>query len=318
MKKLLSLLTIIPLTSCVQNALVLNTEIFCFGTFVDVTLNQGNKTNISEIETLVNYYDSFSDSFYERSIANVYTLNHTNEPVQVCSELYDVLSKAKEAKNNGGTYFEPLAGSLSNLWKEALEDDVIPSDINIQEELTKLENSSIDLLAENQIRRNGEAELDLGGIAKGYMVDAVKEYLVSKDIKNYLINAGRSSILVGEKKSVSNGLYRVGLSKEYPNHHIKVKNCFISTSGTSVQGKTIGGVKYSHIINPFNGSAINNYDEVVVVSESGWIGDVLSTSMMMNTIDEIKAIETAQNVKTIVIKDHQLVYCNQDLKVYKN
>ena len=97
-----------------------------------------------------------------------------------------------------------------------------------------------------------------------------------------------------------------------------MKNCVISTSGSSEQGKTIEGVKYSHIINPITGNAVNNYDSIIVVSEDGYLGDALSTSMMFNTIEEIKAIEQTQNVKVIVIKDHQLLYRNEDLQVYKN
>ena len=319
MKKISSLLTIIPLTSCVQNVLVLNTEIFCFDTMIDVTLNQGKNQNLDDIEELFNYYDSISDSYHQRSEENIHTINKTNEPVDVSSELYALLQCSFTVKDSGATYFNPLIGSLSEKWKEALDENRVLSESVISEELVKISSSSLDFLDNNQVRRNGDAQIDLGGIAKGYSLDIVKNYLKDNNIKNYLINAGSSSILVGEKKSANNGLYRIGLpKKEYPNHHIKVKNCVISTSGSSEQGKTIERVKYSHIINPITGNAVNNYDSIIVVSEDGYLGDALSTSMMFNTIEEIKAVEQAQNVKVIVIKDHQLLYRNEDLQVYKN
>ena len=56
-----------------------------------------------------------------------------------------------------------------------------------------------------------------------------------------------------------------------------------------------------------------NYDSVIVISDEGYLGDALSTSMMMNTLDEIKEIETSQNVKTIVIKDGQILYSHSDI-----
>ena len=101
------------------------------------------------------------------------------------------------------------------------------------------------------------------------------------------------------------------------NTYIKLKDCFISTSSKAVQGVKIGDTTYSHIINPFTGSAINENDAVIVVSSSGALGDALSTSMMMNTVEEIKEIEASQNVKCIVINNKQVIYCNEGLELFR-
>ena len=77
----------------------------------------------------------------------------------------------------------------------------------------------------------------------------------------------------------------------------------------------IGGVTYSHIINPYTGNAINNYDAVLVVGDCGYLIDVLSTSMMFNTLDEIKAIEESLSVKTILIKNNKVVYSHPELEI---
>ena len=127
------------------------------------------------------------------------------------------------------------------------------------------------------------------------------------------MNAGNSSILLGEKPS-DDGYYLIGLN-DLDGARIKAKNCFISTSSTSVQGKTINGVTYSHIITPETGSAINEHDAVIVVSEEGWLGDVLSTSMMCDSISQIQAIEKARKVKTIVIRNNKIEYSHPDIEV---
>ena len=95
-----------------------------------------------------------------------------------------------------------------------------------------------------------------------------------------------------------------------------MKNCFVSSSSVSEQGVEINNVTYSHIINPVTGSAVNENDAVIVVSDYGYYGDAMSTSLMMNTIDEIKAIEKEHNIKTIVIKNNAISYCNEGLEVY--
>ena len=117
--------------------------------------------------------------------------------------------------------------------------------------------------------------------------------------------AGNSSLLLGEKAS-DNGYFSVGI-KELNNVYFDAKNCVISTSGNTEQGK--------HIVNPFTGQLANQYDMVIVISEEGALGDALSTSMMMNTIDEIKELETSLNVKTIVIKNKSILYKNSGIGV---
>ena len=59
---------------------------------------------------------------------------------------------------------------------------------------------------------------------------------------------------------------------------------------------------------PSNGSAININDAVIVVTQSGYLGDALSTSMMNNTIEEIELLESTLNIKTIVIKNKAIIH----------
>ena len=191
------------------------------------------------------------------------------------------------------------------------------SEITIASELSKMNSTSLVFKENNVVQRVGEATIDLGGIAKGYALDKVQEYLASQNEKHYLVNAGYSSILLGEKDT-DNGYFTVGIdSRIIPNSYLKLKNCFVSTSSITEQGVKISeeGPTYSHIINPVTGSAINKHDAVIVVSSKGYIGDVLSTSMMNNEIDEIKAIEASQNVKCIVIDNKEVTYINIELEV---
>ena len=314
--KFLTLLTIPFISSCSINhgpAFYSRTIPYVFNAFVDILLYEGSNQNLDDLEDMMTSLDILTDNYKSRPKNNVYTINNSSDDVLVDSSLYDLIKKAKEVKNLGATYFNPLLGSLNKKWKEALEkSEVLDSEV-INTELEKINNSSIELKDNYYVYKSGDAEIDLGGIAKGYATDLAYDYLKKAGINKYMINTGRSSVLLGESNE-SDGYFRVNF-EEYPNIKFRAKNCFISTSGNAVQGKEIGGVKYSHIINPITGSAINNYDCVVVLSNVGYLGDALSTSMMFNTIDEIKEIETNQKVKCIVIKDSQIQYINSWIEV---
>ena len=312
-KKLLLLVSLIPLISCSKNTMI-ESRVFYFDTLVDIKLYDGNQSDMKFVKQVLQSADEVADRYHQRSVNNVYTINQTNEAVTVNEILYNLLFTAYNVENECANYFNPLCGSLSDLWKDSLSLNEIPSDEDIASEVNKINNSSLLFSDGDHIQKVGDATIDLGGIAKGFALDWVKNYLVNTNIKKYLVNAGSSSILLG-KKNTDDGYFNVGIS-DLKNSYLKVKDCFVSTSSKSVQGVTIDGVKYSHIVNPTNGSAVNLNDAVIVISSQGYLGDALSTSMMMNTVEEIQAIEQSIGVKTIVIRNGQSVYTHPEIKVY--
>ena len=314
MKKVIlpSILLIVSLVGCTSGETVFQRKTYCFGTAVVSKLYDGRNEYLDHIEQILRTYDKVSD-YHLRDAQNIYDLNHIEgKSITITSEeLYDLLVTSFALKDEL-QYFDPLIGSLSDKWKESLAKKEVLSEEVIKEELDKIANTTV-IINNHQFTKEGKAEIDLGGIAKGYVLDIVHDYLDDKQIKNYLIDAGSSSILLGEKKT-KDGFFNISL-KDIPSTYMKVKNCVVSTSGTSEQGVLINGVTYSHIINPYTGSAINNYDEVIVISSDGAFGDALSTSMMFNTLDEIKELETKYDVKTLVIKDKKVIYKNEGIEL---
>lgn len=306
---LLGFLSIL-LTSCSKNVTNIVSEFFCFDTYVSIKIYEG--CDVTKIEDIFARYNKLSDNYHSSDITNVYSINQTNEQITVTEDLYDLLETSFTMSEKAG-YFNPLCGSLSKKWKDALADKTILSDDVIASELIKMNSSKLFFLDNNVIQREGEAEIDLGGIAKGYSLDTVKKYFDDNNIHQYLINAGSSSVLLGEKNT-KDGLFNVGL-KDVKNAYFKAKNCFVSTSSISEQSEVIDGVTYSHIVNPVNGRAISKNDAVVVFSDNGALGDALSTSMMNNTVEEIKNIENELGVKTIIINNGQITYSNSSIEV---
>ena len=322
--RILPLLLVASLTAC--NNLIEKTGTgYYFYTEVSYTFySKSNKTKAEdEIKKICQEIDNYSDSYQKRTMTNVYDLNQTNVITQIDKGLYELLDVAKNscllAKN-----FNPLIGSLSDKWKEALgkENPEVLSDAVIQDELAKIKNSSINLdrvkvgydKYEYYAERTGEAQIDVGGIAKGFALDRIFETLLKYEVTDYLINCGSSSILLGKKNQSES--YTVSL-RDVPSAKFKAHDCVISSSGNDIQGVRIGDTMYSHIINPNTGSAIMENDAVIVITDNtlGYLGDALSTSMMMNTVEEIKEIEEDLGVKTIVVKDKKIVYNHPDIEL---
>ena len=294
----------VTITSCTQNTFAINRKVFCFDTMVDITLYEGNEEDLGNIESICVEYSNFSDNYHAVSgVNNIYTINNTDGEVTVDPKLFKMIKATMEIRMVAKR-FDPFIGSLARKWKEALAAGTTLSDEVITEEMQKISGASL-FYDNNVVKLNGDVELDFGGIAKGYTLDIIKDYLNEKEMKHYLINAGSSSILLGEKNS-DDGNFSVGI-KDLQNAYLTLKNCVISTSGNTAQGE--------HIVDPRTGRLANTYDSVIVISEGGMLGDALSTSMMMCTVSEIQELETNNNVRAIAIKNGQIVYKNSSLEV---
>ena len=324
LNRFLPLLLVASLTAC-NNLAKKDGVGYYFYTELSYTIYASNDKAFNKIKDICIEIDNYSDPYEKRTITNVYDLNQTNEEIKISSGLYHLLESAKKAEEKANN-FNPLVGSLSDKWKDSLgkENPEVLSDTIIQEELEKINNSSYTIREDGEdyyAKRTGEATLDLGAITKGFALDKIYECLQYYSISDYIINCGSSSILLGENGHTKgwNGpkviTYTVSL-RDVPDTMFKAHDCVISSSGNDIQGVKIDGTMYSHIINPTTGSAVMENDAVIVITNpsTGYLGDALSTSMMMNTVEEIKEIEKAVNAKTIVVKNKQIVYSHPNIE----
>ena len=97
--------------------------------------------------------------------------------------------------------------------------------------------------------------LDLGGIAKGYAVDAAIGVLESVGIRDAVVNAGGDLRAIG--RSADGDWWRVGVRDPAApariSSEIEVVNQAIATSGDYLQGFDYGGRRYHHILDPATG-----------------------------------------------------------------
>ena len=138
--------------------------------------------------------------------------------------------------------------------------------------------------------------LDLGGIAKGYVVDEITTLLQSKfGVERYYIDAGSSSSAYGYGFDGDETL----LALQDPETLFeallgwKVGKCSVSTSGQYIRKYVTNGVEYSHIIDGTTGAPAQTGVKAVLVSvpqsEGLWAGksDCLTTALTVMGKDKI-------------------------------
>ncbi len=310
MKKVLFLVFLIGLLLISCNSNHQETyNFFAMDTIISLTFYNvdDSKEIAKEVENIYLKYDAVAGDFTSgRNVKNVYDLN-IERSININNELKELINFALEMKEKTAGYYNPFIGRLTHLWKDALAAEKLLADDVIFEELAVMQNTSITIVDSNATLI-GSGNLDLGGIAKGYATNKAKEYLDSISCHGYLLNAGFSNIVLGDKFGDS---FSVGLLKATKTGYfytLNLKNKAIGTSSIREQSVLIDGKYYSHLLNAKTGYPATDYDSISIIGDDSAILDAYSTACFSMPITELKAFLALENLDFIVSKDNTLVY----------
>lgn len=216
-------------------------------------------TLINESFDLIDHYEDLLT--VNREYSEVMDINHAagKKPVQVSSAVYDLVKLAVEqSRENFG--FNALIGPLVKLWAIGFKGAHVPTNEQIKAKMKLTDPFSVDLDDENQtvfLQKEG-MELDLGGIAKGWIADRIRDFWRAYGVRAGIINLGGNILLVGDSPKRASGQWTVGIQdpKKPRGKNISsvmVSACSAVTSGTYERYLIVDGHKYHHLIDPRTG-----------------------------------------------------------------
>ena len=218
-----------------------------------------DKSVINDSFTLIDHYEDLLT--VNRDESEVMDVNHAagKHPVQVSSGTYDLVKLAVEkSRENFG--FNALIGPVVKLWAIGFKNAHVPTAEQIKERMALIDPFKVDLDDADQtifLQKEG-MELDLGGIAKGWIADRIKDYWRAYGVHAGIINLGGNILLVGDSPKRTSGEWSVGVQdpKEPRGNNIAsvmVPECSAVTSGTYERYLEVDGHKYHHLIDPRTG-----------------------------------------------------------------
>ena len=108
-------------------------------------------------------------------------------------------------------------GSVSSLWDFTSDNPAVPDDSDIQNALSYVDYTRLKLTENNDgtytVDKPDKTVIDLGAIAKGYIADKIRNFLLEKSINRGIINLGGNVLCVGEK-SLDNP-FLIGIKKPF-------------------------------------------------------------------------------------------------------
>jgi len=288
------------------------------GTFVKITSSYKTASGIAEkefsrLEKVFNIYDKKSEISKVNLKAGV-------EPVKVSRDLIGLLELSKQLYTFTDGAFDPSIGRVILFWKKLMKDKTINS-LPKKEKIEKLmkfrgmDNIVIDKDASTVFIKKKGIILDLGGIAKGYMVDKAVQALKRNKINSALINAGGDIFCLGKFEGRD---WKIGIrNPESLSVILKVidaGNSAVATSGDYEQFFKYKGLVYSHIINPKTGYPVSNPVRSVTVSAPDAVtADGMATALFILGKDKIPDFlyRKHPNLKVFVVQGSGLEIRNK-------
>lgn len=233
------------------------------------------KECVIELEKLLSVNDENSE---------IYALNHGKNPV-LSQETLDLTRKSLEyaAKTNGA--FDPTVYPITSVWGFTTGEKRVPDSAEIASLLEKVEYEKVLTAGENVVLQNG-AELDFGGIAKGFASDKCADIMRKNGINSAILNLGGNVYALGKRPD--GNMWRVGVadplgeSAEDKAGILSVSDRAVVTSGNYQRSFTQNGVVYGHIIDPKTGyPADSDLLSVTIISPDGTLCDALSTALFV-------------------------------------
>ncbi len=223
-------------------------------------------------------------------------------PVVISRELFRVLEKSQEVAEKSGGAFDVTVGPLVQLWRRARRQHELPDPESLARALRLVghEKLRLDPRARTAQLLKPGMQLDLGGIGKGYAADEALVVLKRHGIGCALIAAG-GDVVAGSPPPSKAG-WRISVAsletpEKSPTRFISLHDAAVSTSGDAEQHARIGGVRYSHIINPKTGAALTGRSSVSVIASDGTTADSLATAVSVlgqeRGLDLIKSVPGA-------------------------
>lgn len=151
--------------------------------------------------------------------------------------------------------------------------------------------------------RQEGVRINLGGIAKGYVVERGVSVMRSNGVRNGIVTAGGDSRLLGDRRGQP---WMVGIRDPRKQGEVAIsvplEDEAISTSGDYERYFVEGDTRYHHIIQPSTGEPAGGVRSATVFGPDAVFTDALSTSVFVMGVDQgLRLIATLPDYESIVI-----------------
>lgn len=281
---------------------------FMLNTYVSITLYGTDDEDLAmEALNLCSEYEQiFSRTLADSDLSR---LNTAKELTDANEDLFELIDIGLYYGNLTDGALDITIEPLITLWDVTGISPHVPDTQQIEEKIPFVDYKNISLTDKNHvIVLKNQASIDLGAIAKGYIADKIREFLIENGVTHGIISLGGNILCIQGKPDGSD--FIIGIRKPFDEAAataltLKINNMSVVTSGTYERYFTENDHIYHHIIDPKTGyPSESGLISVTILSGDSVAGDCLSTAcLIMGEEKALKLLNSIDGVYGILIDE---------------
>ena len=223
--------------------------------------------------------------------------------VEVSDPLARVLSGALHVAEVTGGAYDPTWLPLGELWDAAERSGEVPTPDVLGETLERVGFERVEI-AEGRVRLAPGTQLGLGGVAKGWIVDAVAHGLRERGYRRFVVNLGGDLRTSGRDATGARWQFQIAdpWSPERAVTSLDLEDVAVATSGQTYRARTIGDQRIGHILDPRTGQPAAFEGSVTVVAEDAALADALATALFVMGPDEgLSLVRSVEGLEAVFV-----------------
>lgn len=278
------------------------------------TVYTGMETKIREIESVLSLHLSQSEIAAINENAGV-------QPVEVSQRTFDLLQWAKELSEQSDGAFDITIAPVVELWGITSDHPHVPTDEELAQAmaLMGLEDLVLDEEACTAYLTRPGMAIDLGGIAKGWTADQLREYARELGAERGYVSLGGNLMIIGERPD--GDPFKFGLrdpqgdASTYLGTVTLEDGCTMATTGGYERYFEEDGIRYHHVLDPRTGyPADSDLLSVAVISKDGTLADYLSTTLFVQGLEAAKAAAGSEDYALVMVDQENNVWISGSLR----
>lgn len=230
--------------------------------------------------------------------------NAGRSEVKVSEETVWLLKESSKISEQTNGIFDITIGLIKELWGFDRVPYQIPDAGEIQKLLAHVHYQDVIIKNNTVMLRSFPMCIDLGGIAKGYIIDRAVRFLEEKGMQSGIVDAGGDLRIWGSHPYREK--WKIGIKHpRKPNELIGVLRTdaiSVATSGDYERFFIKDGMRYHHLLDPRTGYPASGCISVTIVTESAVLADAYATAVFVLGPDEgIRFIEDKPEIEGLIL-----------------
>ncbi len=261
-----------------------------------------------QVDSILNKIDSSLSLYKPYSLINQF--NNSTKGIYIDAHFMNVFHASMETYKATNGLFDITVEPLVSAWGfGAAKNTAMPDSATIKKLLTCIGSDNLSLKKDFLCKKKPCIKIDMNGIAQGYSVDVLANYLEQQGIKNYIVEVGGELRIKGRKP----GGEKMKIGIESPpgdddesdifEQIIELDSGAITTSGNYRKYYESGGKKISHLIDPRTGYSVQNeMISVTVYAKDATTADAFDNALMLMGRDSaLHFVERRKDISAYII-----------------